>query len=157
MFRFSVSFLLLVALGTAVASAEDAEAPATEIETVTGGAEVIVYVSNIASDKGNVDCALFPSEAGFPMQGSDALQSRHSARPGTVECRFENLSAGTYAVAVSHDENQNGKTDTNFLGIPKEAWGVSNNVRPKMRAPRFDEAAFDLADGQTLTLEITVN
>ncbi len=151
MFRSSITFALLGALSTAVAVAED-----IPVSAETGTSEITVVVSNIDSDEGNVDCALFPSEAGFPMDASYGTQVRQSARAGTVECRFENLPAGTYAIAVSHDENENGKTDTNFLGIPKEAWGVSNNARPKMRAPKFDEAAFELAEGQALTLDIMV-
>ncbi|MDJ0711717.1 MAG: DUF2141 domain-containing protein [Woeseiaceae bacterium] len=151
MLRSSTTFVLFGALCTAVAIAEDAPS-LNAAET----SEIAVYVSNIESNKGNVDCALFASEAGFPMDASYGTQIRQSARTGTVECRFENLPAGTYAVAVSHDENENGKTDTNFLGIPKEAWGVSNNARPKMRAPTFEEAAFELTDGRALALNITV-
>ncbi len=151
MFRSSVSIALLSTLGMGAALAED---PTPQAASKT--AAIVVYVSNVASDAGNVDCALFSSEKGFPMDATSARQSRHTARTGTVECRFENLPAGTYAVAVSHDENKNGKTDTNFLGIPKEAWGVSNNVRPKMRAPKFSEAKFDLTEGEALKLEIAV-
>ena len=51
---------------------------------------------------------------------------------------------GTYAVAVSHDLNGNRQTDTNLIGLPIEAWGVSNSFRPLMRAPHFDEAAFQV-------------
>jgi uncharacterized protein (DUF2141 family) len=47
--------------------------------------------------------------------------------------------------------------DANFLGIPTEAWGVSNNVRPALRAPRFEEASFKVASGQSVTLEIRVD
>ncbi len=151
MLRYSITFALVGALSAVVATAED-----NQLSDVTETSEITVFVKNVDSDEGNVDCALFPSEAGFPMDASYGKQIRQSARTGTVECRFENLPAGTYAVAVSHDENENGKTDTNLLGIPKEAWGVSNNARPRMRAPRFAEAAFELAEGQALTLDITV-
>ena len=61
---------------------------------------------------------------------------------------------GTYAVAASHDANGNGRTDTNWVGIPTEAWGVSNNVRPRLRAPRFEEAAFELPETKSLRLQI---
>jgi uncharacterized protein (DUF2141 family) len=36
----------------------------------------------------------------------------------------------------------NRKLDTNFLGIPAEQWGASNQVRPNLRAPRFDGTVF---------------
>ena len=40
-----------------------------------------------------------------------------------------NLPAGNYAVQVMHDENENNKLDTNFMGMPIEGYGFSNNPR----------------------------
>lgn len=77
------------------------------------------------------------------------------ARPGGTTCIFENIKPGTYAVSVIHDRNGNGRLDTNLLGIPKEAWGVSNGARPALRAPRFAEAAFRVAAANK-TLRIRV-
>jgi uncharacterized protein (DUF2141 family) len=54
------------------------------------------------------------------------------------------LPQGDYAVAVYQDKNQNKRLDTNFLGIPQEPYAFSNNVRPKFRAPNFDEAKIGL-------------
>lgn len=151
MSRLRLPAVLLGAIATtALATEEDSQTTAADAAVIS------VSVSNVESAEGTIDCALFSSETGFPMDASEAVGIRHDARPGTVECRFENLSAGTYAVAVSHDENGNGKTDTNFVGIPKESWGVSNNVRPKMRAPKFDEAAFALKAGQVLAIEVKI-
>jgi len=36
---------------------------------------------------------------------------------------------GTYAIKLHIDENENGELGTNFLGIPKEQYGTSNNLR----------------------------
>lgn len=75
----------------------------------------------------------------------------------TAECRFAGVSPGPFAVAVSVDVNGNQKPDKNFLGIPTEPWGVSNNIRPGMRAPRFDEAAGTMpASGEDLRIAIKV-
>jgi uncharacterized protein (DUF2141 family) len=57
---------------------------------------------------------------------------------------FEGLKPGTYAVSVLHDENANGRLETNFLGIPREGAGISNNASPEFSAPRFNDAAFQL-------------
>ncbi len=148
---FSTAFALLAVLGAA-----DTGKPINETASIDKSSEVVVVVSNLDTGKGVIACALFSSEEGFPMDASPELQIRKDAQTGINECRFQNLAPGTYAVAVSHDENENGKTDTNFLGIPKEAWGVSNNARPRMRAPRFKEASFELAEQQTLQLEVSV-
>ncbi len=79
-----------------------------------------------------------------------------AADPKEVECRFEGLAPGSYAVAVLHDLNGTGRNDTNFLGIPTEDWGVSNNVRPTLRAPRVEEAAVEVKDGPAVVIGVVV-
>lgn len=119
-------------------------------------AEVVVRVSGISASTGEIGCALFSSSGAFPMEVGGARQVWVKADAAGVVCRFADVAAGTWAVSVSHDLNGNRKVDTNLLGIPTEAWGVSNNVRPTLRAPRFDEAAFKIADGQTVELDVKV-
>jgi uncharacterized protein (DUF2141 family) len=66
----------------------------------------------------------------------------HVAPTGkSVTYIFRGVKPGTYGLSVIHDENDNGKFDTNFLGIPKEGWGFSNNP-DVMRKAKFDEAKF---------------
>ncbi len=121
-----------------------------------GAAELLVKVSGIAEGSGRIGCALFKSAEGFPMDNSAARQVWLPADAKGVICRYSDLLDGSYAVAASHDLNGNRKVDTNFLGIPTEAWGVSNNVRPLLRAPGWNEAVFSVADGKDLTIEIEV-
>jgi uncharacterized protein (DUF2141 family) len=90
------------------------------------------------------------------MESARATVIRQAAKPGSLEFRFENLPPGRYAAAASNDRNGNRKTDKNFVGMPTEPWGVSNNVRPGMRAPKFDEAAFEVKEGQPNRIEIAV-
>lgn len=116
--------------------------------------DLLVTVQGVASDQGQIGCALFADPAGFPMDSAKASAVWIKAKPGSVECRFSNLPAGPYALAVSHDRNGNRKTDTNFVGMPKEDWAVSNNVRPRLRAPRFDEARFEIKPNETARLEV---
>jgi uncharacterized protein (DUF2141 family) len=109
------------------------------------GADLAVEIQGIGSDRGEIGCALFNDAHGFPLETASARVQWHPARRAGVTCRFDGLTAGTYAVAVSHDLNGNRKTDANLFGIPAEDWGVSGNVRPSLRAPRFSEAAFEVA------------
>jgi uncharacterized protein (DUF2141 family) len=69
---------------------------------------------------------------------------------------FENVPPGTYAIALFLDENRNGKMDTNFLGIPKEKYGFSNNVYPLMRAATYKEASFSVTDKEA-SINIQLN
>ena len=43
-------------------------------------------------------------------------------------------------MATYHDQNNNGILDSNFLGIPKEAFGFSNDARGIVGAPDYDKA-----------------
>jgi uncharacterized protein (DUF2141 family) len=119
------------------------------------GAEVEVAVRGFVAGKGVIACALFRSAEGFPMDAAKAQGVRLPATGELVVCRFENVTPGRYALAVSHDANANGKTDTNILGMPTEAWAVSNNARPKLRAPKFEEAAFPVGENG-VKLEVKV-
>ena len=64
------------------------------------------------------------------------------AKTGRVEVVFEDVAPGRYGIVVLHDENENRKIDRNFIGLPKEGWGMSNNPRPGFSAPNFEAAAF---------------
>jgi uncharacterized protein (DUF2141 family) len=68
---------------------------------------------------------------------------------------FKNLKAGKYAVRLYHDENNNKKMDTGFMGIPTESWGCSNNVKPRFAAPKFEDMIFTLEKDETIT--VTMN
>ncbi len=124
-----------------------AAAPATE---------VAVKVSGIGAGGGEIGCALFGAGPAFPMDNSLARHLWLAAEVAGVTCRFTDVPEGVWAVSVVHDLNGNHKVDTNLFGLPTEAWGVSNNARPLMRAPRFEEAAFKVAAGQPVAIDIKV-
>lgn len=71
-------------------------------------------------------------------------------------CDFLDIEPGTYALAVIHDENMNGKMDTNWLGVPEEGYGFSSGATVSMSAPSFEEASFSY-DGEDLDLTISLN
>jgi len=77
-------------------------------------------------------------------------------RDKQARCDFEDIPPGTYALAIVHDENMNGKLDTNLLGIPKEGYGFSNDAKALLGAPSFSAASFPY-DGQNLELTISLN
>ena len=56
---------------------------------------------------------------------------------------------GEYAIAFFIDANGNKKLDKNFLGIPKEQFGFSNNAMGTLSAPTFEQAKFTVA-GNTI-------
>jgi len=66
-------------------------------------------------------------------------KDRGPAAAGTVELRIRNVKPGTYSIAVFHDVNGNGKLDRNFIGLPNEPYGFSNDVG-RRGPPSFDAA-----------------
>ncbi len=56
------------------------------------------------------------------------------------------LPPGKYAVAAYVDNNRNGRLDKNFLGVPKEIFGFSNNARGMFGPPDFSAAAFEIGE-----------
>jgi len=116
-----------------------------------------VEIDGLRSDRGQVVCALFSSAADFPKKPEKALAHDKSAIVnGHATCQFENIPSGTYAVSVFHDRNSNGKLDTNFMGIPREGVGASNNAKGHFGPPKFKAAAFQYSGGPT-ALKISIN
>jgi uncharacterized protein (DUF2141 family) len=76
------------------------------------------------------------------------------AKKGLNSITLQNISDGRYALAIFHDENGDGKMNKNMLGIPKEGYGVSNNVKNLMSAPTFKEAAFTHNRDSELTIQL---
>ena len=117
---------------------------------------IVVKITGFRNDKGQVICALFSSAADFPKNMDKARAVTKSQISGRqAVCEFAGVAPGTYGVSVIHDENSNGKLDTNFMGLPKEGVGSSNNVRPHFGPPKFAAAAFTFTGGK-LELSITV-
>ena len=104
---------------------------------------LLVQVENLESDDGCLRIAFFNSEKSF-LKDEQAVLATEYYFKGTkgVQMRFEDITFSTYAIAIYHDQNNNGKLDKNRLGIPKEPYAFSNNARAKWRSPKFKEAKF---------------
>lgn len=72
---------------------------------------------------------------------------------GTAAVSFDALPIGTYAISTYQDRNENGKIDTNLLGIPKEPYAFSNEARGRFGPAKFKDAAFEVnGEDQTVTI-----
>jgi len=61
---------------------------------------------------------------------------------------------GEYAIAFFIDANGNKKLDKNFLGIPKEQFGFSNNAMGTLSAPSFEQAKFQVAGNTVQNIKL---
>ncbi len=110
----------------------------------------------INSDGGDMLVAVYSSPVGFPADAAKAVRSGKAIRKGSAAyIRFDDLPAGTYAVAVIHDANSNAKLDTNFLGIPKEGYGVSNNAINRFGPPHFQDCAVKLDHSTRISIDLS--
>jgi|TARA_B110000240_G_scaffold180375_1_gene211343 uncharacterized protein (DUF2141 family) len=64
------------------------------------------------------------------------------------------LPKGVYLISVYLDSNFNNQLDYNFIGIPKEQYGFSNNEIGNLRRPKFDEASFELINDSSLKIRL---
>ena len=124
---------------------------------VAQNAPLTVNVSGFKNTHGMARYWLWRSADGYPTDETKAVKIVEAPITGTTSHYvFENLPAGTYAVAVCHDENGNHKFDTNFLGIPTEAYGNTNGVRGGITGPpKFEKASFvHAAPGTTVAVKV---
>ena len=116
-----------------------------------------VEIDGLHNDKGQVLCALFSSAIDFPKRTDKAVtHARSDISHGHASCEFPGIAPGIYAVSVFHDENSNGKMDTNLMGIPREGVGASNDAKGHFGPPKFSAAAFQFSGGR-IDLKITIN
>ncbi len=148
-----IVLLIITLIFAATATLLGEEAPPASVIPVQTGS-ITVHITDIKKLYGILGVSLYNSKKGFPGKHEQAcanqLKKITSSEDKVV---FENISYGTYAVSIIHDENSNGKLDTNFFGIPKEGVGVSNNPKIGMGGPKFKDSEFTF---DTKQLELTV-
>jgi uncharacterized protein (DUF2141 family) len=104
---------------------------------------ITVNVSGFRNSKVAVVLYLYNSEMGYPQDHNKAYRTVNGVIiNNTCSIVLSDIPKGTYAIACFHDENGNGKLDTNLLGIPDEGVGASNNAKGFMGPPKFKDAKF---------------
>ncbi len=127
---------------------------ALTMSTVAAAADVTVTITGARSDDGIVLLSLHNEKKGFP--GENALvEKKAELEDGKAKIVFKDVESGAYAIALIHDEDGNGKLKTNFIGIPKEGIGTSNNVKPRFGPPSYEKASFEVGE-EPVELEIVV-
>lgn len=113
--------------------------------------DLTVEVTGTRSEKGYVAAVLYNELSGWMKQSFRAERTAAGANPRLV---FRDLPAGTYALAVIHDENGNGKLDSNLIGVPTEPYGFSRDARGTFGPPKFEDAALQLGADTTLQVKL---
>jgi uncharacterized protein (DUF2141 family) len=114
-----------------------------------------IKVKNLKKTKGQLLVAIFNAPDGFPGTAEKSYRSMIvEIKDNQVEIDVTGLRPGTYAVSIVHDENSNGKVDTNVFGIPTESFGFSNDAKGLLGPPKFDQARFEVSQDTVLTVTL---
>ena len=126
-----VKLLVIIILNMSFANAQE-----TTLHNIN------VEINGLKSSDGQLLVGLYNTKNSF-------LKEEYKANVVTIDNNksflvFKNIPDGTYAVSFVHDKNSNGKMDKNFMGIPKEDYGCSNNAKGFMGPPKWEDAKFEL-------------
>lgn len=116
--------------------------------------KLTIKISNIATMKGEIIVGIFNSDVAFLKEGKAIKNYSIKADKSAVSFVVVDLPKGDYAISMYHDVNSDDKMNTNFIGIPKEPYGFSNNVKPKMSAPKFNDCKFNFQENTTLSIKL---
>jgi uncharacterized protein (DUF2141 family) len=112
--------------------------PGSELERGT----ILIEVRGLRSDRGHVLGALFDSSASWGIEGRQIAVCRARIVRRRAYCPIERIDEGRYGFAFMHDENDNERMDTNFIGLPDEGFGFSNDAPVSFGPPSFDAVRF---------------
>ena len=112
-------------------------------------------INEIKKLEGQLFVALHNSEQSYMKDETEPYRSAVVAvtNKGSQQISLCDVPEGKYVIAIYHDENSNNELDTGFLGIPKEPYGFSNNLK-KMLPPSFEEATFHYAANSLIEVNL---
>ena len=121
--------------------------PSAAISESTG--RLIIDISGFPSSDGFAMVALNNSKESY-KGGEDAAiaKTKTMVVDRKAQVVFTNLPYGWYGISLYHDENNNGKLDKNMMGIPKEAYGFSNNAKGFFGKPDYKDVKFELGSAE---------
>jgi uncharacterized protein (DUF2141 family) len=110
-----------------------------------------ITVTGIRNTNGNLIACVFRDSKGFPtcQKARTAINQSTRITGSTMTIRFNNLAPGSYVASVQHDEDGNGQLKTNFIGMPKEGIGLSNNSGG---FPRWAKSVFQFGGNGVISI-----
>jgi uncharacterized protein (DUF2141 family) len=112
-----------------------------------------VKINDISSVSGNIQMGIYNDADQFPEIGGEYKTITLKVTASMMQYNIS-LPSGTYAIALYHDENSDGECNTNWLGIPTEGYGFSNNVEPVVSAPSFDETKVSVTENTNISIDL---
>jgi uncharacterized protein (DUF2141 family) len=117
--------------------------------------DLTVVMSGFDNDDGVVKIALCDTQEDYEAQDQAYRGEQTHVKNRSAHWTFEKIPYGEYAIKIYHDENNDNELDTNFLGMPTEEYGFSNNARGTFGPASWEDAKF-LFHSAKDTLQIAV-
>jgi uncharacterized protein (DUF2141 family) len=116
--------------------------------------DLTISIPNLNSQKGEIQIGLYNKKEDFPKDDKQYKLFFIDVKTFSGKFTIKDLPKGEYAVALMHDENADKICNMNFLGIPKEGYGFSKNIRPILSAPSFNECKINLQSDMAITIKL---
>jgi uncharacterized protein (DUF2141 family) len=125
-------------------------------EASTDAATITVNITKLRNSDGMVQITLYDNEDEYLTTDSETARIvRVDIEDDKATCVFAGVKPGKYAVALMHDEDNDGEMKKSLIGIPKEGIGMSNNAKLTFGPPKWEDAVFDVGD-EDVSLEIAL-
>jgi uncharacterized protein (DUF2141 family) len=124
----------------------------SEINASLGVGVIDAHIIRLRSNHGQVICTLFTPSDQFPDRSHKGMTVKAPIQKDQATCRFKDVRYGDYAIVAFHDENHDGEFNQNWLGMPKEGFGFSQNPGT-LKKPVFGDAKFTVAQP---VVEVTI-
>ena len=117
------------------------------ITEIRGDISLEMEINNLESNKGPIYIRILDENENPVIVGTSPVINYSS------EISFDSIFPGKYAIQFFHDENKNQKMDFNLIGIPKEKFGSSNDVKPILGPPKFEKMLFEIYEDKKIVMK----
>lgn len=117
------------------------------ITELRGDISLEMEINNLESNKGPIYIRILDENENPVIVGTSPVINYSS------EISFDSIFPGKYAIQFFHDENKNQKMDFNLIGIPKEKFGSSNDVKPILGPPKFEKMLFEIYQDKKIVMK----
>ena len=145
----TMNSLAAIASAASMPALRPAPASAAACQGAPTATRLTVAIDNVDASRGLMTGSLYPGDRSVFLVKNGALKvwSVPAAAPQTRMCIYLR-GPGTYAFAVYHDANSNGRWDHHLLG-EIEGVGFSNNPHLMFSKPSYDQVKFEAGPGET--------
>ncbi len=113
-------------------------------------ATLTVKVQNIDKKGGILHVALYDKASWPNDDAKPVVDAVVPAMAPETTVTLSNIPPGVYGVKCYQDVNRNGKFDQDWIGLPLEPYGFSNDARPILSEPGFNRTKFAVSSGENM-------